>query len=424
MSRSLPLLIAAAIGLLALAARAHDGLELEPPKSGPEAWNVLQLCLTNLQKLVAQQRAAEVPIQASLSIQSWRFLRESTGSDPARAALRERIAAAEKESLALGNAGLERRKAELPALLERYAATLHSLEHDYEPAVVRAPVFSCPMCRGVRELQATTPCPKCGMKLEERMIPDSDVYNTPGEPSIVITPKLASPLKAGVPAQVTLRFTRKKDGASIRVEDLRVVHTERIHLLIIDRSLTDYHHEHPRPTETPGEYAFTFTPRAPGPARIFADVTPEASRVQEYVVCDLPGEGEGLALTNRSAPTSANVDGFRLDVRWLLMPGARIRAKEPVPAEVNVTGPDGQPFRQLEPVMGTYAHLVGFHEDGETVLHMHPSGGGDPQAPTDRGGPKFKFIFYAPKAGFIRLFAQVQIGGEQRFFPLGVVVAE
>ena len=65
----------------------------------------------------------------------------------------------------------------------------------------------------------------------------------------------------GQPARVTARLT-KLEGTPIRaVDDLLVMHTERIHLLIVDRSLLDYHHEHPVATDTPGEYAFTFTPR-------------------------------------------------------------------------------------------------------------------------------------------------------------------
>jgi hypothetical protein len=113
---------------------------------------------------------------------------------------------------------------------------------------------------------------------------------------------------------------------------------------------------------------------------------------------------------------------MRFELRWILRGASAIRAKEPVRAEVRVSGEDGQPFRELEPVMGTYAHIVGFHEDGQTVLHIHPSGGAEPQQASDRGGPSFKFTFFAPKPGFFRLYAQVQVGGVSRFAPFGVTV--
>ena len=77
---------------------------------------------------------------------------------------------------------------------------------------------------------------------------------------------------------------------------------------------------------------------------------------------------------------------------------------------------------RLEPVMAAFAHLVGFYEDGHTVVHLHPVG---PEI-TDanlRGGPDLEFKFYPPKPGFIKLFCQVQVGGKAVFAPFGVNVA-
>ncbi len=91
-------------------------------------------------------------------------------------------------------------------------------------------------------------------------------------------------------------------------------------------------------------------------------------------------------------------------------------------AKLRVTRADGSDFNELEPVMAAFAHVVGFNEDGETVLHMHPTG-----APvldeSARGGPELPLKIYATKAGFTRLFAQVQIGGRQVFAPFNVTVA-
>jgi len=95
--------------------------------------------------------------------------------------------------------------------------------------------------------------------------------------------------------------------------------------------------------------------------------------------------------------------------------------ERPIPGRLRVTHLNGTPFKQLEPVMASFAHLVGFNEDGATVLHMHPPG-----APIlnggARGGPMLEFKIYATKPGFTRLFAQVQIGGRQVFAPFGIRV--
>jgi len=76
---------------------------------------------------------------------------------------------------------------------------------------------------------------------------------------------------------------------------------------------------------------------------------------------------------------------------------------------------------ELEPIMGAFAHLVAFHADGKTVLHMHPKGM-QRVTPNDRGGPELEFQFYSPRPGFYRLFAQTQIKGEQKCAPFGLVV--
>jgi hypothetical protein len=82
-----------------------------------------------------------------------------------------------------------------------------------------------------------------------------------------------------------------------------------------------------------------------------------------------------------------------------------------------VTQPHVRGFNQLELVMGAFAHIVGFNEAAEAVLHMHPLG-----APFSRR----KVVadrtssLIATKAGFARLFAQVQVGGRQVLVSFGV----
>jgi len=203
-------------------------------------------------------------------------------------------------------------------------------------------------------------------------------------------------------------------------EDLLIMHTRRIHLLIADRSLLDYHHEHPTPTGKPGEFEFTFTPKLPGPYRVFADVVPAEMSVQEFVIADLPADSPAEPLTDRADKFADDVGGLRfalsLDTR-----GQPLRAGEVVGGKLTVTDAGGKPFTQLQPVMGAFAHLVGFCEDGRTVLHLHPLGL-EPKEPSTRGGPTLDFRFYPSVAGFVRFYAQVNVGGEMRFARFGVNV--
>ncbi len=406
--------------LLPLAALAHDGLELEPPRSESDAWNMIALCRANLGFLVKSAQWREMPIQVSLSIQALRYLRERAGAE--RQALVPKFYEIEDHARFLYQTAETEDDQRTPRELRRYDALLEAIADAYPAAVREAVIYSCPMCRGIREPLAATPCFKCGMALVPRIIPASTLYDTPGEPSVVLTPALTAPLAAGTPAALKVRLTRKKDGKPVTPQDLLVVHTERIHLLIIDQTLRDYHHEHPLPTETPGEYAFTFTPRQPGPYRIFADIVPALSNVQEYTPCDLPAAASGGPVQEDPDSTTAEIDGLRYTLAW--EHGAYpLQARRPARATVTVTDAQGRPFTALEPIMGTYAHLVAFHEDRRTVLHLHPLDAA-PQRPEDRGGPAFTFQFYAPQPGYYRLYAQVQIGGKSRFAPFDVNVSK
>ena len=90
---------------------------------------------------------------------------------------------------------------------------------------------------------------------------------------------------------------------------------------------------------------------------------------------------------------------------------------------ITVTDSTGKPVNSLEPVMGTYGHIVGFYDDLRTVVHIHPMGD-EPKNETDHGGPELHFHLEPAKGGFVKLFAQVRIGGKDIYAPFGVQVAK
>ncbi|MBX9591216.1 MAG: hypothetical protein K2X43_18160 [Hyphomonadaceae bacterium] len=55
------------------------------------------------------------------------------------------------------------------------------------------------------------------------------------------------------------------------------------------------------------------------------------------------------------------------------------------------------------------------------MLHVHPMGV-EPTRDTQRGGPRLDFHIAPAKPGFVKLFAQVRIGGRDLFAPFGIVV--
>jgi hypothetical protein len=276
--------------------------------------------------------------------------------------------------------------------------------------------FTCPMHPDVVGKRGEA-CPKCGMPLDTR----SRIWLGPApnakHPSTVTAEVCTDvPLRKGQEAQGTLKLTSIV-GEPLVLEDLREVHTKKIHLLIVDPTLTDYHHEHPIPTETPGEYSFRFTPRMPGPYRVFADLQPLLTGFQEYAKAVI------------AAPTASDGEVEKTYARTRAQGGLEyaltfetetLHARVPASAHVRVSRA-GRPFFGLEPLMATFAHLVGFHERGDIVLHMHPI---ESRALTaeDRAGPELSFRFFADTPGYYRLFLQVQVDGESQFVPFGIDV--
>jgi len=272
-------------------------------------------------------------------------------------------------------------------------------------------LWTCPMHPEVMLADAGS-CPVCGMPLDP-------IYET--QPALSRAPIIRAeivadaPLTVGKRAEVRIRLLFNDRGAPVGLDDLEEAHTRKIHLLIIDLSETDYHHEHPEPVG-PGEYAFGFTPTRPGPYRVWADLKPVRTRVQQYAVADIAAENPWAEPAGEEPENrTAEVDGYRFT---LAFDKPVIHALDTVHGSVRVVGPDGRPCDRLQVVMGAFGHFVGFRSYS-TVLHMHPLGRAleDPAA---LGGPELEFYFRSPEPGLIRLFTQVRIG-DRELFPRFVV---
>ncbi|PYK66730.1 MAG: hypothetical protein DME50_04635 [Verrucomicrobia bacterium] len=278
--------------------------------------------------------------------------------------------------------------------------------------------FTCPMHREVVGKRSDF-CPKCGMPLDQlsRVLPSNSGFPSPGQQSVRASVSTSAPLTVGQPVTALLHLQRPT-GDPVLLSDLIETHTKKIHLLIVDSSLTDYHHEHPIPTRNPGEYSFSLTPAKPGGYRVWADIRPYPLGLQEYAMTEIPAATTGEPLTNRAVNFKANVDGLSYE---LIFAQNTIRVGQPVRFRLRITSADGKGFTQLEPLMATFAHLVGFNQDYKTVMHLHPKGA-PVLDPTARGGPELEFQICPLQPGFVRLFAQVQIEGRSHFAPFGLQI--
>ncbi|WP_395751936.1 hypothetical protein [Prosthecobacter sp.] len=391
------------------------------PKTAPEAWNVIRLATTNVERLLQEGRLAEIAVQIAYCSPALRVLPQVSGS----AENLQKVGPLSERALMLVNTLAKAAKDNNPggaeAVYENLHQTLDAIAQHFDPKVVKADIFFCPMHPNFIAGAATTPCDKCGMHLLTRRIPYSFIYMKPGEPTFRLTAQASAPVEAGKKLEVKVRL-KKADDSPVLYEDLLVMHTQPIHLLIEDPSLSDYHHEHPVETDVPGEYTFSFTPQRTAPYRIWADLVPSATGVQELPFTDLPSSGAAGSVTDKGTKFTSQVDGFSFVLTLGAGNGEPLKANQARRMDIMVTDAEGKPVTHLEPVMNAFAHLVGFYDDYRTVVHLHPTGG-DVVDLAARGGPGLSFMFFPPRAGFIRLYCQVSVNGRMLFAPFNVNVA-
>ena len=278
-----------------------------------------------------------------------------------------------------------------------------------EALQVLPPLWSCPMHQELMKTAAGN-CPICGMPLEPIYVTQPQLTQSPIIGAEIIAD---GPLEVGKRADLRIRLFFLDNSQPVSLSDLEETHTRKIHLLISDITETDYHHEHPERAGD-GEYTVSFTPQRPDTYRVWADLLPVRTHVQQYSVADIPSSTSRQAklAENEAENRHVEIDGYKFELSF---EKDVIHERDTVAGKLRVTEPDGQPCKKLGVVMGAFGHFVGFGDDFATVLHLHPIGPliTDPEA---RSGPELPFYFRSNKTGLFRLFAQVKIERKD-FFP-------
>ena len=223
-------------------------------------------------------------------------------------------------------------------------------------------------------------------------------------------------LVKGSETTFTLKLT--KNNAPVSLAALEERHTQKIHLLVVDESMVDYHHLHPVAGGEAGTYSFSFMPHTAHNYMLYADVKPIAGDAQMIAV-KLKGAAPcANDCLDKSATDRATVGDVTAQV---VFESKTVKSGSPVNAEVTLTGADGKPLADLEPVMGAYGHIVGFYEGFKAVAHMHPMGA-EPEKAEDRGASPVKFMLHPDHPGYLKYFVQVRRGGKDVFLPFGVEI--
>ena len=238
----------------------------------------------------------------------------------------------------------------------------------------------------------------------------------PAMPMAAATAEVSGAFGSGKPVTVTLHVTDMMSGKPMGADSFEIAHTKKIHVLGVDPSLTDYSHSHPAPSAKPGDWSFTFTPKFNRPYHLWLDVK-AVGGAQEFVLLTVNANG-AMAAVEKTSSLVAKVG----DVSATLAFDAPLVAGQAAMGRLEIQRGD-KPFAALEPVMGAYSHIVGISEDWKTIAHVHPMGT-EPTRESDRGGPAIDFHLEPRNAGFLKLFAQIQVDGHDVFLPFAVTVGD
>jgi hypothetical protein len=192
------------------------------------------------------------------------------------------------------------------------------------------------------------------------------------------------------------------DGTA--VTDFTTEHDADLHLIVVNRDLSDYQHVHPV-LAADGTWSIPLTLGGAGAYRAFADFMPAGADGGLTLGADLLVAGRYEPSPLPVPARTAEVDGYTVELAGRLEPGA----DSPVTLSVSR---DGEPVTDLEPYLGAYGHLVALRERDLAYLHVHPDG--DPDDPSVPAGPEVGFVTEVPSEATYRLYFEFQHKGTVR----------
>lgn len=220
------------------------------------------------------------------------------------------------------------------------------------------------------------------------------------------------PVQAGQPCQAELTL-RHADGSLVTVDELAVVHTKKLHLFVVDSSLKDYQHIHPEPTGEPGVMAFSFVPRTSNNYTAWADFTMLRDNQNYKLPTSLPSALHRDIRPQIRSNNEATQNG--LQFTWDSEP---LQQNADTVVEVTITDKQGRAITDLQPIMGAFAHLVGFSADGQSIIHTHPLGM-EPVSDSERGEGILRFHVEPRCSGPTQFYLQIHRHDEDMFIRFG-----
>ncbi|MGV3661148.1 MAG: hypothetical protein ACO1TE_13260 [Prosthecobacter sp.] len=389
------------------------------PQTAAEAWNVIRLATANVTRLLKEQRLDEVPQQVALCSGALRTLARSAPGLEQRPLIDAQTTLAFRCVNDTAQAGMARLQQSCDAAFARLQTALTALGPAFAAADVSAEIYACPQHPEMVTAQENAQCRFCKGALRIRRIPYTDLYAVPEVAQTRLALEGTPALRPAAPTAFTAQL-QKADGTAFPTDALIPFHGAPVRLLLVDQTLTDFHLLTPDPAG-----AAAFTPKVPGPYRVWAEVLPAHTAIPEHPSADMGGEFKAMDRSRHDfiESLSATADGLHFQLTFTGRNGGFPPARQVSVMRLHVTDDAGQSVTRLEPLMNAFAHLTGIYDDGKTLLRLHPVGG-DILREDLRGGPVLSFKIYPPRTGFLRLFCQVRVDGRIITAPLGVQIPQ
>lgn len=215
------------------------------------------------------------------------------------------------------------------------------------------------------------------------------------------------------PGRVEFRFKLYGlDGHDFGPNDLKVIHEKKMHLLMVRDDMTGYQHLHPERAD--GKWVVTADVAEAGDYQLYVDIEPvEEKPVVLRVPVSIGGKSSVKAFPVPNDDLSAEAEGYRVTLA-----ADDLRTQATVPLAFAITK-SGRPVSDIDKYLGAYGHVVSLrHDDFDDFYHVHPL---DDARPVD-GTVRFETTF--PVRGRYTLYAQFNVGGAVRTFPITVDVTK
>jgi hypothetical protein len=231
--------------------------------------------------------------------------------------------------------------------------------------------------------------------------------------TITLLARTAWPAEEGKSTDIVLRLWTE-DGP-ITPEQLKPTYGKPLHLFLLSPDFREFYHLTPFATPDPGQYRVSFIPRKETPYRAWVEfMTDEGLKMavadvnyEKQVVTPLP-QRQIVQIENGKLKYSIDFDG-------------ELVVGKPQNGMIVVSDKLTRiPYRQLEPVLGTFGQVVAFGSDFMSINHVPTT-----VAPDDekaRGGPAIYFRMTPMHAGMMTVFGRFRINGRDVIIPFAVHV--